>query len=66
VKKQVYLSVVQGDYVLMLGGAVTDTYGERVTQLLLLNTMQTLRTSNKPTDLQKVRDAIRKKLQVIV
>jgi hypothetical protein len=66
VKKQVYLSVVQGDYVLMLGGAVTDTYGERVTQLLLLNTMQTLRTSNKPTDLQKVRDAIRKKLQVVV
>jgi uncharacterized protein involved in high-affinity Fe2+ transport len=66
VKKQVYLSVVQGDYVLMLGGAVTDTYGERVTQLLLLNTMQTLKTSNKPTDLQKVRDAIRKKLQVVV
>ena len=60
VKKQVYLSVVHGDYVLMLGGAVTDTSGERVTQLLLLNTMQTLKTSNQPTDLQKVRDAIRK------
>ena len=60
VKKQVYLSVVNGDYVLMLGGVVTDTIVESATQQLLLNTIETLKTSDKPTDLQKLRDAIRK------
>lgn len=60
VKKQVYLSVVQGDYVLMLGGVVTDTIAESATQQLLRTTIETSKTSNKPTDLQKLRDAIRK------
>ena len=60
VRKQVYLSLVQGDYVLMLGGAVTDTIEETATRQLLLNTIETLKTSDKPTDLQKLRDTIRK------
>lgn len=60
VRKQVYLSLVQGDYVLMLGGAVTDTIEESATQQLLLSTIETLKTSDKPTDLQKLRDIIRK------
>ena len=60
VKKQVYLSVVQGDYVLMLGGVVTDTIEESATQQLLRTTIETSKTSNKPTDLQKLRDTIRK------
>lgn len=60
VKKQVYLTLVKGDYVLMLGGAVTDTTGDSAVRQLLLNTIETLKTSDKPTDLQKLRDAIRK------
>ena len=60
VKKQVYLTMVKGDYILMLGGAVTDTIGENATHQLLLTTIETLKTSDKPTDLQKLRDAARK------
>ena len=60
VKKQVYLTVVQGDYVLMLGGAVTEVTDESAAQQLLLTTIETLKTSDKPTDLQKLRDAILK------
>ncbi len=59
VRKQVYLTMVQGDYVLMLGGAVTGTTEESATQQLLLSTIETLKTSDKPTDLQKLRDTIR-------
>jgi len=60
VKKQVYLSVVQGDFVLLLGGAVTDKIEESATHQLLLSTLETLKTSDKPTDLQKLQEAIRK------
>jgi hydrogenase maturation factor len=60
VSKQVYLTVVKGDYVLVLGGAVTDTTSESAAQQLLLNTIETLKTSDKPTDLQKLRETIRK------
>lgn len=60
VKKQVYLTVVQGDFVLMLGGAVTEVTDESAAQQLLLATIETLKTSDKPTDLQKLRDGILK------
>lgn len=60
VSKQVYLTVVTGDYVLVLGSAVTDTTGENAAQQLLLNTMETLKTSDKPTDLRKLRATILK------
>lgn len=60
VRKQVYMTVVQGDYVLVVGGAVTDTIGDSPTQQLLRNTIETLKSSDKPTDLQKLRDALRK------
>ena len=60
VKKQVYLTVVKGDYVLLLGGAVTDTDTDDAVKQLLLKTIETLKPSDKPTDLQKMRDAILK------
>lgn len=60
VKKQVYLTVVNGDYVLMLGGAVTGVTGESAAQQLLVNVAETLKTSDKPSDLQKLRDSARK------
>lgn len=60
VRKQMYLSIVKGDYILLLGGVATDTITEEATQQLLLRTMQTVKTSDKPADLQKLRDTIRK------
>ena len=57
VKKQMYLTLVKGDQVLMLGGAVTGTTAESAARQLLLNTIETLKTSDTPNDLQKLRDA---------
>lgn len=59
VKKQVYLTIVNGDYVLMVGGAVTNATGEDAALQLLLNTIETLKRSDKPSDLQKLRDGAR-------
>lgn len=61
VRKQIYLTVVNGQYFLTLGGVVTDTTDESAVKQLLLTTIETLKASDKPTDLQKLRDAIRKK-----
>ncbi|HEX8177975.1 MAG TPA: hypothetical protein VF525_00385 [Pyrinomonadaceae bacterium] len=60
VKKQVSLTSVKGDYVMMLGGVVTDTIEEHASQQLLLNTMETLKVSNEPIDLRKLQEATRK------
>ncbi len=60
VKKQIYLTVMKGDYVLMLGGVVTETVEESATQQLLLDTVATLKISDKPIDLRKLQEAIRK------
>jgi hypothetical protein len=60
VKKQIYLTVLPGDYVLMLGGVETDTIAVSATSQLLLATAGTLKASDKPIDLQKMQEAIRK------
>lgn len=60
VKKQIYLTVMKGDYVLMLGGVETDKVEESATKELLLNTVATLKVSDKPIDLRKLQEAIRK------
>jgi len=60
VKKQLSLTLVKGDYVLMLGGVVTDTIEENTSRQLLLNTIETLKVSDKPIDLRKLQESIRK------
>lgn len=60
VKKQIFLTLVKGDFVLMLGGVVTDTTEEQVSRQLLLNTIETLKVSDKPIDLRKLQESIRK------
>src|SRR5262249_25142573 len=60
VKKQVSLTAVKGDHVMMLGGVVTDTIEEQTSRQMLLNTIETLKVSDKPIDLRKLQESIRK------
>jgi hypothetical protein len=60
VKKQTSLTLVKGDYVLMLGGIVTDTIEESASRQLLLDIAETLKPSDKPIDLRKLQESIRK------
>ncbi len=60
VKEQIYLTVVKGDYVLMLGGIVTDDIKEEDSSKLLLTTISSLKVSDKPIDFDQLQDSIRK------
>lgn len=60
VTKQISLTLMRGDFVLMLGGVVTDTISESASRQLLLNTAETLKTSDQPIDLRKLQESIRK------
>jgi hypothetical protein len=59
VKKQTSLTVVKGDFVLMLGSVVTDTIQESTSRQLLMNTAETLKPSDQPIDLRKLQEQIR-------
>ncbi len=60
VKKQISLTLIKGEYVLMLGGVVTETIEESKSRQLLVDTIETLKTSDKPIDLRKLQEMIRK------
>jgi len=60
VTKQVFLTAVKGNYVMMLGGVVTREIEERAARKLLTDTLATLKTSDKPLDLSKLSEAIKK------
>lgn len=60
VTKQVSLTLVKGNHVLMLGGITTATIEERATRKLLLDTAESLKVSSEPIDLRKQQDLIRK------
>jgi hypothetical protein len=59
VKTQVYLTLVRGDYVLMLNCEATATTPEDEVRKFLLDTIATLKTSSEPIDVQKVSESIR-------
>jgi hypothetical protein len=59
VTKQISLTTVNGDYVLMLGGVETDTIEAAATRRLLLATAETLKPSAGPIDLLKLQKQIR-------
>lgn len=59
-KKEIYLTVVKGDSVLMLGGIVTDEIREDATTRLLVTTASSLKTSDKPIELNQLKESIRK------
>jgi hypothetical protein len=62
-KKEIYLTQVKGDYVLLLGGIVTDTIKEDGTIKLLLTTASTLKVSDKPIELNQLKESIRKDVE---
>jgi hypothetical protein len=59
VKTQLYLTVVRGDYVVMLNCEATTTTPEVEARKFLLDTMATLNTSAAPIDVQKLSESIR-------
>jgi hypothetical protein len=60
VKKEIYLTLLKGDYVLMLGGIVTNDIKEDATVNLLISTASSLKSSDKPIDLHQLQESIRK------
>jgi hypothetical protein len=59
-KKQLYLTVVSKDYVLLLNGVVTATISENVARKFLLDTLATLKVSSTPISVKELQESIRK------
>jgi hypothetical protein len=59
VKTQVYMTVVRGDYVVLLNCEATTTSPEVEVRKFLLDTMATLQTSAEPIDVLKLSESIR-------
>lgn len=60
IKKQVYLSVLKGDRVLLLNSAVTDDVNEKTVQQFLIDTLATLKINDKPLSLKTAQEQILK------
>jgi hypothetical protein len=58
-KTQVYVTVVRGDYVVMLNCEATNTTPEVEVRKFLLDTIATLKTSSESIDVQKLSESIR-------
>lgn len=59
-KKQVYLTVVSKDYVLLLNSVATATISDDEGRKFLLDTMATLKTSPVAIDVKKLAESVRK------
>jgi len=58
-KKQFYLAVVKRNHVLLLNSALTGDDNDKTIRQLLLDTINTLRSTDKPLPLQKAAEMIR-------
>jgi hypothetical protein len=58
-KKQVYLTIVSKDYVLLLNSVATATTSDDVARKFLLDTIATLKISPTPIDITKLSESIR-------
>ena len=59
-KRQLYLAVIKKDHVFLLNGATTGDDDEKVLRQLLLETMNTLKPTDKPLSLEKAKQQILK------
>lgn len=59
-KKQVYLIVSKGDYILLLNSVVTEKVDEKTVQQFLMDTMATLKINKKPLSLKRAQEQILK------
>ena len=57
-KKQVFLVISKGDYILLLNSAVTDSIDEKTVRQFLLETIETLKINKKPLSLKKAQEQI--------
>ena len=59
-KKQLYLTLVTKDYVLLLNSVVTPTISESEARKFLLDTVATLKISSVPISVKELQESIRK------
>jgi hypothetical protein len=59
-KKQMYLTRVSKDYVILLNSVVNDSFSEEVVRKFLLDTINTLQVSDSRIDVKKLQESIRK------
>lgn len=59
-RKQLYLTVVRGDYVVLLNSTANATISEETARKFLLDTMASLKISATPIDVKKLAESIRK------
>ena len=59
-REQLYLTVVSGDHVILLSGAVEGAITGDAAQKFLLETISTLQVSSKPIDVLQLQESIRK------
>ncbi len=59
-RKQLYVTVVSKDYVILLNSIVNDTGSEETVRKFLLDTINTLKVSDTRIDLKKLQESIRK------
>lgn len=59
-KKQLYLTIVRSDYVLLLNTEATETVSDEVGRRFLLDTIATLKISPTTIDVKKLSESIRK------
>ena len=60
VRKQLYLTVVSGNFVVLMNNEVTSTNSEEEGRKFLLETMATLKTSPNPIDVKQLSEPVRK------
>jgi hypothetical protein len=58
-RKQLYLSMVSGDYVLLINGVATDTFSDDVIRKFLFDVAATRKTSPTPIDVKKLSESIK-------
>lgn len=59
-QKQVYLTIVAKDFVILLNSVVDATSSEATVHKLLLDTISTLKLSSERIDVKRLQEAIRK------
>jgi hypothetical protein len=59
-RKQLYVTVVSKDYVILLNSIVNDTVSEETVRKFLLDTINTLKVSDTRIDVKKLQESIRK------
>ena len=60
VQKQIYVSVIAKDYLIMLNSVVSQGGSDAVVRSFLLNNLATLKFSGDPIDVKKIQEAIQK------